>query len=264
MRRLVYISLLLAAALLAWSGTTSAFAADRIGVVLMHGKTGTASSKGLIGPLIAKLKAAGILVVAPDMPWSRSRYLAKDYEASMAEIDVAVAKLKHEGATKIVVGGHSMGANAALGYGARRDGLAGIMAIAPGHVPDFSGFQRKVHFDYRRAKAMVDKGEGDKVARFTDNNQGKTRMVRVKARIYLSWFDPKGPAVMPENAAQLKPGIALLWVVGERDNMSRHGRGYAFAKAPANPKSAYITVKGGHTQTPRIAASQIVHWLKNL
>lgn len=265
MRRLNCIPLLLAAALLAWSGTTSAFAADKIGVVLMHGKMGTAKSRSPIGPLIATLKSAGILVVAPDMPWSRSRYLAKDYEESMVEIDAAVARLKHAGATKIVVGGHSMGANAALGYGARREGLAGIMAIAPGHVPDLRVFQRSIHFDYRRAKAMVAKGEGDKVARFADNNQGKTRMVRVKARIYLSWFDPKGPAVMPKNAAQLKPGIALLWVVGQRDNMSsKHGRGYAFDRAPPNPKSAYLTVKGGHIQTPRIAAKQIVHWLKSL
>jgi esterase/lipase len=210
--------------MLTWGGVTPAFSAVKIGVVLMHGKTGTAKPKSFIGPLIAKLKEAGILVEAPDMSWSRSRYLAKFYEESMAEIDAAVGRLKKRGATKIVVGGHSMGANAALGYGARREGLAGIIAIAPGHVPDLKVFQKTIKYEYRRTKAMVDKGEGDKVARFADNNQGKKRMVRMKARIYLSWFDPNGPAVIPKNAANLKPGTALLWVVGKRDQMARHGR----------------------------------------
>jgi hypothetical protein len=157
-----------------------------------------------------------------------------------------------------------MNANAALGYGARREGLAGIIAIVPGHVPDFKVFQKTIKYDYRCAKAMVDKGEGDKVARFADNNQGKKRMVRMKARIYLSWFDPNGPAVIPKNAANLKSGTALLWVVGKRDQMARHGRAYASDKAPANPKSAYVEVGGGHLKTPTIAAGKIIHSLKSL
>lgn len=263
-RYLKLVPLLFAAVLLTWGGITPAFSAGKIGVVLMHGKTGTAKSRAPIGPLIAKLKGAGILVVAPDMPWSRSRYLAKDYEESMAEIAAAVVQLKREGATVIVVGGHSMGANAALGYGARHEGVAGIMAIAPGHSPELGGFQSAVNNDYRRAKAMVDKGQGNKVASFADTNQGKKSKVHVKARVYLSWFDPRGPAVMPKNAAALKPGTALLWVVGKQDPMVRRGRAYAFDKAPTNPKSAYVEVGGSHLKTPTIAASKIVQWLKSL
>lgn len=252
----------LVAAVVGCGALMPARAADKIGVVLMHGKDGSAG--GPIGPLIRKLKAAGVVVVAPDMPWSRRRFLAKDYDGSMKEIDAAVARLKHSGATMIVVAGMSMGANAALGYGARRSGLAGIAAIAPGHVPELEGFQRRLHHDYRRAKAMVDAGKGDAFGSFLDVNQKKTLHVRVKARIYLSWFDPNGPAVMPKNAAHLKPGTPLLWVVGRKDRMYTRGKAYAFARAPANPKSAYIVVRGGHMKTPTFAADQIVHWIKRL
>jgi len=254
---------LLASAILL-AGAAQTVAAEKIGVVLMHGKTGTAKSGGLIGPLVSKLTGAGFLVIAPEMPWSRSRYLAKDYAGSMAEIDAAVAQLKRQGATKIIVAGHSMGANAALGYGARRQGIAGVVAIAPGHDPAFEAFQSNVNHDYRRAKEMVGKGQGDKYGQFADFNQGTRSQVRVKAHIYLDWFDPTGPAAMKANTRKLKPGTALLCVYGEGDRISRFGRVAAFDAAPPNPKSVYLEVSGGHTQTPRIAADKIVAWIKTL
>ncbi len=263
MRRLAAL-LLFVAALHFGTALAPASAADKIGVVLMHGKTGTAKPRSPIGPLIAKLQGSGILVDAPDMPWSRSRFLDKDYAGAMAEIDAAVARLKKRGATKIVVGGQSMGANAALGYGAQRDGLAGIMALAPGHVPDLPMYQNSLKHDYRRAKAMVDKGEGEAATGFADNNQRQISQVRVKARIYLSWYDPEGAAAMPLNASKLKPGTPLMWAIGRDDALIRLGKAYVFDRAPADPKSLYLEVAGGHRDTPEVAASQILNWLRSL
>lgn len=239
-------------------------AAERIGVVLMHGKGGTALPLSPIGGLASYLRANGILVVTPDMPWSRDRRLDRSYDESMSEIDAAVKRLKDEGATKVVVGGHSMGGNAALGYGARRNGLAGVMVIAPGQAPELAGFQDKIESDWRRAKAMVDGGHGDDSAEFHDVNQGEVTTGYYKARIYLSWFAPSGPAVMPENAAQLKSGTALLWVVGDKDPMFRRGKAYAFDRAPPNPKNEYIVVPGGHKATPNEAKVEILKWLRSL
>jgi len=244
----------------------AAHAADRIGVVLMHGKSGTAGPKSLIGSLHAALESAGFLVDAPEMPWSRSRVLDKDYEQSMAEIDDAVSRLKANGATRIVVGGHSMGANAALGYGARRDGLAAVVAIAPGHVPDVAGFQRLVDHHYRLAREMVAAGKGDEVTELNDVNQGRGELISVKAAVYLSWFDPEGPAVMPKNAANLKSGTALFWIIDDKDAMLRRGddENYAFVKAPKHPKSAYEVIESTHRNTPADGAERIVVWLKAL
>lgn len=241
-------------------------AQDQLGVVLMHGKSGTASGKSAIGKLARILEKKGFLVATPDMAWSRTRVLDKDYEAAMADIDAAVAALKAEGATRIVVGGHSMGANAALGYGARRDGLAGILAIAPGHVPDVDGFQRTVDYDYKRAQQMVSAGRGDETAAFNDFNEIMGNSITVKASIYLSWFDPEGPAIIPKNAAALRPGTALMWVIGEDDNMLKRGddERYAFSKAPGHPKSLYVVVPGGHKWAPVKGKKEIIAWLKGL
>jgi len=250
--------------LLSGIGSGIALAGDKIGIVLMHGKSGSSGAKGPIGKLIMALEQAGILVSAPDMPWSRKRMLAKDYEASMKEIDDAVAQLKAQGASRIVVGGHSMGANAAIGYGARREGLAGIIALAPGHVPEIGGYQKRVKHDFRRAAALVNKGDGNKLGNFLDNNEGKVGSISTTAKDYLSWYDPDGPAPMPRNAASLKPDTPLLWAIGREDRMFRRGEDYAFSRAPQNPKNLYLVVEGGHKQTPSIAAGQVIEWLNRL
>ena len=244
-------------------GTVPALAGD-VGVVLLHGKWGTAKPKSPIGKLASKLKGAGFMVETPDMPWSRSRYYARGYEESMEEIDAAVQSLKGRGATRIVVGGQSMGGNTALGYGARRQGLAGIMVLAPGHIPENGAFQDYVHHDYKRAQQMVDAGRGGEKADFADRNQGKVKTISAEARIYLSWFNKAGPAVMPLNAADLKHGTPLLWMVGEQDRMLERGKDYAFKKAPSHPKSAYKVVPGGHKATPIKGAKKIIKWLKGL
>ncbi|NQV85149.1 MAG: alpha/beta hydrolase [Rhodospirillales bacterium] len=241
-----------------------AVADEKIGVVLMHGKGGTAKSKSPVGKLAAKLEGAGFLVAAPDMPWSRSRGFDKSHTDSMKEIDEAVANLKSDGATKIVVGGHSIGANAALAYGARRDGLAGVLAIAPGHTIDTQGFQDNIDSDYKRAKEMVAAGKGDDDAEFKDYNQGRSSTLDIPAAIYLSWFDPEGPASMPVNAKNLKPGTPLMWIIGEDDRMMERGEDYVFAKAPKHDKNAYVVIGGGHKATPTKGAKKIIEWLKGL
>jgi esterase/lipase len=244
--------------------STPLYAQGKTGVVLMHGKQGTASYKSPIGTLADYLKSNDILVVTPDMPWHRNRYLEKTYDDSMKEIDEAVEKLRSEGATTIVVGGHSMGANAAMGYGARREGIAGILAIAPGHVPDLGAYQDRIDNDWERAKEMVDSGKADDISEFKDRNQGKNFELSTSAAIYLSWFEPLGPASMATNVSNLKPDTALFWIVGEKDRMYDRGEEYAFSSTPSHPKNEYVVVKGGHKATPKKGKKQILEWLRNL
>src|SRR5579862_4100985 len=100
----------------------------KTGIVLMHGKQGGPNQEEL-GGLHAALENAGYLVDMPEMCWSGSRIYDESYLDCFADIDAAIARLKAQGATQIVVAGHSLGGNAALGYGARHGGLKGIIAI---------------------------------------------------------------------------------------------------------------------------------------
>ncbi len=241
-----------------------AFAAD-IGVVLMHGKWGNTNPGSPTGKLARAIEGGGFLVEFRDMPWSRERAYDKDVEGALAEIDAAVKRLKDKGAARIVIAGQSLGANIAMAYGAHRDGLAGIMAISPGHVPESVVIRPALAGDVTRAREMIAAGKGAEKESFLDINQGERKNLSASAQIYLSWMDPEGVAVMPKSATQIKPGTPFFWIVGEKDSIVERGKGYAFDKVPAHPKNAYVVIPGGaHGDTQTIATPKILEWLKAL
>jgi pimeloyl-ACP methyl ester carboxylesterase len=235
----------------------------RLGIVLLHGKNG--SPDGYIGSLARALRRAGASVENPEMPWSRYRGFDRDYEESIREIDAAVRRLKARGAQRIVVGGHSLGAGVALGYAARRPGLAGVIVLAPGHWVGMRGFQRKIRFDYRKARRMVRAGRGEEYGNFYDINQGRLIPRSLKARIYLSWFDPQGPANYQRNVQRIGLRTPILWVVGRKDRLALLGvKHYGFARASGNPKSRYVEIDSNHLQTPNDAIPVVIRWLRSL
>ena len=236
-----------------------------LGVVYLHGKA--AWPGGLNGGILGALQDEGALVATPEMPWSFHRRYAATYDQAMAEIDAAATGLKAKGATRIVIIGHSLGANAAIGYAARHPGLAGIVALAPGHLPETEGMRSFVADAVERAKALIAAGKGDVPQTFPDMAQGLPLIATATPVVYLSMFDPDGPAVIPKNAAALGAAVApvpLLWVVGKLDPIDRRGPDYAFNAAAKNPKSKYIEVFAGHLTTPLAARKQVVDWINSL
>jgi pimeloyl-ACP methyl ester carboxylesterase len=254
-----YAARLLLCLALAWQPAAAQTApVEKVGIVLMHGKGGRPGPAGLA----SALRRAGALVETPEMPWSRGRIYAKSYDDSMVEIDAAVARLRKAGATQIFIAGQSMGANAALGYGARREGVAGIMLFAPGHAPGQPGFQGRVASGVEQARQMLAQGKGDVRATFPDVNQGQTLSVATTARIYLSWFAPDGPALWPANAAKIKAGTPVLCADGSRE--PNPACPYATARLPANPKNKVMRVGAGHMGVADAASGQILAWLRGL
>jgi pimeloyl-ACP methyl ester carboxylesterase len=231
------------------------------GVVLLHGKGGTPTS--MIEGLTESLRKEGAVVEAPELPWSHRRIYDATYDQAMAEIDLAVQKLKWAGATKIVVAGHSLGANAAIGYGARRDGLAAVIALAPGHLPEAWALRIRTKGAIARAKKLIADGKGDIPDSFPDLAQGLPYSVKATPNVYVSMFDPEGPAVMPKNAAAMG-NVPFLWVVGVADPIIFHGKDYAFDPGAKNPKSRYVVIPGMHLSTPFQARTTIIDWLKSL
>lgn len=232
-----------------------------MGVVLLHGKGGVPGA--MLEGFGEALKKAGAAIEEPEMPWSHKRIYDATYEQAMAEIDLAVQKLKWRGATRIVIAGHSLGANAAIGYAARRDGLAGIVALAPGHLPEAWALRLRTKGAISKAKEMIAAGQGDVPMSFPDLAQGIPFYVKATPNVYLSMFDPDGPAPIPKNAA-LMPPIPLMWVVGIADPIFFHGKDYAFDLAAKNSKSKYYVIPGAHLSTPFQARNAVVDWLKSL
>jgi pimeloyl-ACP methyl ester carboxylesterase len=236
-------------------------AGNDLGVVLLHGKGGSPS--GHVRELASALQGKGYLVSTPAMPWAENRIYDASFAEAMHEIDREVDSLRQRGAKLVVVAGHSLGANAALGYASSRDSAGGIIALAPAHTPELQGFGKRVGPDVTRARALVAAGRGKEKQRFSDLNQGRPLEVAATAEIYLSWFDPDGPAVMPRSAASFKAPTPLLLVVGSQDRTAR-GKEYIFDKAPPHPKSRFVSVPADHFEVPSAAIDEVVTWLDSL
>jgi pimeloyl-ACP methyl ester carboxylesterase len=232
---------------------------DKVGMVLMHGK---GAETDAIWSLGSALRSAGVLVEMPLMPWSRERIYDKGYEESMAEIDTYVARLRKKGATRIIVGGHSLGANAALGYGARRDGLSGVVLLAYGHVPGKAGFARKLSKSTNRAQKMIAAGKGEETASFQDSNQSRGGFVTSSANDLLSWFDPNGPAVIGTNAPKVKPNTPVLCIDGSDDRWNRCAS--ILRLVPTHAKNKKVMVDADHVGTPDASMTTVSDWLRAL
>jgi pimeloyl-ACP methyl ester carboxylesterase len=233
-------------------------AADLIGVVLMHGKQSAPEEHVSLATAIAD---AGFATDVPEMCWSGQRIYDRPYRECLREIELAIARLTQKGATTFVVAGHSLGANGALAYGAITKGLKGVIALAPGHRPEFLSRRPEVAASLATARKLVAAGRGDSPSRFTDFNGDFAITVAATPNAYLSFLAPESAAVMPNNAARLT--APLLYVVGTGDPLQR-GAAEIFDRAPPHPLNRYVAVRAGHFDTSAAAAPTVVAWLKEL
>jgi esterase/lipase len=236
--------------------------AETLGIVLLHGKQGTPA---LFERMAGGLEGAGYLTERPELCWSRERIYDLAYLDCFRDIDGAVAKLKSRGATAIVIAGQSLGGNGALGYGAHHAGLKGVVAFAPAHAPQFISHRPLIAESIEKARAMVAKGEADTRTAFNDVNSGARGFVEysvnVTPKVYLSFFAPDSPGVMPANAAKLT--APLLMISGRLDETQR-GAYAIFQAAPANPLNRFVSVEANHRGTPAAGREAMVEWLKQL
>ena len=236
-----------------------------LGVVYLHGKGGWPGAFN--GGILGALKEEGALVATPEMPWSFHRRYDATFDQALTEIDAAIATLKSDGARRIVLIGISLGANAAIGYAARHPELTGVVALAPGHLPDVGNMRSFVADAVARAKTLIADGKGNVPQSFPDMAQGIPLTTTATPSVYLSWFDPDGPAVIPRNAALIGAApapVPLLWVVGKLDPIDRRGPEYAFNALAKNPKSQYVEVFAGHLTTALAARRQVIDWINAL
>lgn len=157
---------------------SSAAAADprEVGVILMHGwglqrnqPAGRVYPHRWNDPLANALRQEGFRVIQEEMPWGPNRIIDGSLDKAMEEIDAQIARLRSHGAKKIVIAGHSMGTPMALAYAARRDGLSGVIGLAPGHHPELQPAMYPDFFPKQitKARQALAAGEGDVQTNFT-------------------------------------------------------------------------------------------------
>jgi len=220
-------------ALLAPTLTGPAWAQDdkACALVFVHGKWGNTQ---YVGFFTRRLEPY-CKVRVPEAPWSLRRGYDAPYSRALDDMAAEVKALRDQGYRRVLVGGHSFGANAAMAYMARVGDADGVVAVAPGHG----------------ALTME------------DLNQGQRKSVRMSAEVLWSYFDPEGLGHMPASAAAFKKPVPLLWVVGTADPIYRGGEEFAFRRAPPHPASQYLVYSGGHGDIEQ-TAEPVLAWLKAL
>ncbi|MCB1888985.1 MAG: hypothetical protein KDH20_15355, partial [Rhodocyclaceae bacterium] len=160
---------------------------------------------------------------------------------------------------RVLLAGHSLGANAALAA-ARRSPVDALALIAPGHLPDrlFAAGHTAEALEIARAAAP------GRPIRLPDFNQGQSRPLRFDPAIWLSYFDPDGAAVMPRSARALAPPRPVLWASARHDPLAGGGRAYAFDLLPAHPQNFWLELDAGHVDAPARAAAPLADWLQSL
>ncbi len=192
------------------------------GIVVLHGKGGTPTT-GIEG-LNESLKKSGALVEAPELPWSARRIYDATYDQAMDEIDASVEKLKKAGAKKIAVIGHSLGANAAIGYAARRQGLHAVVALAPGHLPEAWALRARTGGAIATAKKMIADGKGD-------------------VRMSFPGSRARHPFLGAGDAGGLSVDVRSGWARGDAEECHGDGRRCRFCGSPASPIRSSSTAR---------------------
>lgn len=247
--------------------SASALAQDKLGVIILHGKQGTPTGNQGLSVIASNLQAAGHKVVQPAAPWGRGAWetINVTVEETLTQLDDYAAQLRAQGATRIVVIGHSLGACVGLAYAVERGNLAGLVMLAPGHNP--AGRYRsndKARKDIDHARALVEQGKGKETMTGSDANQGSNITMSVHAAVYYSWQNPAGLASMPHEAPRLPASTPLLMVVGEKDPMHDRAEGLIYKPAAKNPYSRYVTNGASHFETPMAAAKVTTDWVLGL
>lgn len=252
---------ILFSATLAIVSTSALATGNEIGVVVLHGKWD--SPHGTITKLVRNLEGAGFVVAAPEMSWSGRRLYDAGVDGVEADIANAANKLREKGAKKIFIAGHSLGAAGAVRYAAQVK-VDGVIALSPGHFPESTSFKTKGADSIEKAQNMVAKGAANEKDWFLDpNSGGRSKNVQTTARIYLDFMYPDGPMNFRRNAAAVKPGTPVLWVVGatEEEGLKKVGK-FAFDKLPQNPPPRFMEVPGGHMDTPDNATAIVIDWIR--
>jgi dienelactone hydrolase len=244
------------AALLAASATH----AQALGVVMIHGKWATPPFWHVT--VSNAIEREGWPVVELTMPWAGSRLYDAPYESALKQIADAVKELRAKGVKRVVVGGHSFGANGAIAYAGSGGDLDALLAMAPGHTPGRSYRQGTTKDSVDQARQLVAANRGSERLSFTDTNQGQTRSLSARADVFLSYFDPEGIGNMPTSMARIARPVPLLWLIGTRDPLYPRGQAFAFDKAPPHPLSRYVVVAADHGNTPSAGREEIIDWLR--
>jgi len=231
-------------------------------IVLLHGKWGNPQyvsffARKLDPPCVHK---------SLEMPWAERRAYDVPYAQALQEIAAQVKAFREMGYQRVLLAGHSFGANAAIAYMTEYADVDGIISMAVGHTPAFMYRRDMSREGVDQARALVAAGKADEKVTIQDLNVGRQRPVRMRADAALSYFDPEGLGEVTLTTKRWKRAVPVLWLVGAQDTVpaTRQGPAYGYDNLPAHPASRFLQIEGDHRGMLDAAAAPALEWIKAL
>jgi hypothetical protein len=127
-------------------------------------------------------------------------------------------------------------------------------------------FRKKLGDSVRKAKQLIDAGEGNKISEFEDYEGGRgITNLKAPAEAYYSWFNPSGAMNSKRAAKDMTANVPILWIVAENDYPGlRKVNIPMFELLPANPKSRLYQPDTNHKKAPTDSADEIIKWITDL
>lgn len=214
------------------------------GIVFLHGKAGSPDSPHS-AKFIAKMRDLGYKVIAPVMPWAKSRGYDGAQQNGMGIISAAAKAL---GKPRVVIIGHSMGAAAALQYGAEgvTKQVKGLVLVATGHLPQHSRKIRRATAEAaEEACARVAAGKGKQRNDYPDVINGKRATINATAAYYCSYFHTDQYPDVHAIAMDVKTPAFIIG--GNHDRLTQiYSFSDLFQALPDNEKHNYAVLPGKH------------------
>lgn len=239
----------------------SASGAGRSGAVVMHAHDETPAQ---VSELTSALQREGLLVIAPELPWLRGRSYSSNVTDADAQVDAAIVSLRDQGARRVYLVGHGLGASYALRY-ASRPGVNGVVAIAANHAPESALYRSSFANDIKRARDFVSQGKPQTLLEFRDLNWDNLRnRASATAQSFLSYFDPAGPMNMARNAQTVRPGTLVLWIVPQGSSRgAREASIEAYKRLPHHAGSRLIELPSSYGDIRSASVPAIVEWMRD-
>lgn len=234
------------------------------GFLLLHGKgSGPSYPACAMTPLYNQMVADGHLVDYVANSWELKKLYTQPFEHCIPDIHQGIARLVRQGATRIHIVGHSLGANIALFYATQFTNFKSIVALAPAHNTHSDKFNYWSLWSRNKAKSLLANGV-DEMSDFIDVAIGEVYITQGKPSAYLSYLDPAGNTVMTRNVRRFIQPVNLFIGSGTADVTQIKVESILFNPAGKTPASYFLETADDHVSTVINSYPIWRHWCADL
>jgi pimeloyl-ACP methyl ester carboxylesterase len=235
----------------------------RIGIVILHGKSGSPARQ--VAELASSLEQKGNLVANIEMPWSHRRHYDVSASAAEKEIEAALASLRVKGAEILFLAGHSQGGAFAFHFCAGH-AVDGVIAMAPGGNVGSPNFRATLGESVALARKLVAEGKGNEKTSLMDYEGTKGLFPVVCAPSdYLSWFDPEGAMNQMRAVQNVPRQVPVLYIAPKRDYpLLLQVKESMFNALPRHPLTKLYEPDSTHRDAPAASIEEIARWISEV